>query len=221
MRTLFLAFIYSFLMRGFLKIFIGVKYRNKEILKTIPQFIIVSNHNSHVDTMALLSALPFEKIRKVRPVAAGDYFGKSKMKAFITRLFVNALLIPRSKPVDGKGKDPVQMMLDQLTKGRSLILFPEGSRGEPEKLQKFKRGIGFLLSKNPHIHFVPVFMQGMGKILPKGEGLVVPFDSYVIFGNPQKCTSTNVEEIVAEVEHSILSLQEKLPKFATANNSKK
>ena len=213
MRTPFLAFLYSFLMRGFLKIFIGVKFQNREVLKKTPQFIIVANHNSHVDTMALMSSLPSLKIKKVHPVAAGDYFGKSKIRAFATRLFVNALLIPRSRPVDGKGPDPIQMMLDLLAKGESLILFPEGSRGEAEKLQKFKKGIGILLEKNPHIPFIPVFMKGMGKILPKGEGMIIPFNSLVIFGEPKICLGTTVEEIVKEVEDGILSLQENTPNY--------
>jgi 1-acyl-sn-glycerol-3-phosphate acyltransferase len=211
MRTAFLAFLYSFLMRGFLKIFIGVKFQNREVLKKTPQFIIVANHNSHVDTMALMASLPSLKIKHVHPVAAGDYFGKSIFRAFATKAFVNALLIPRSRPVDGKGPDPIQMMLDLLATGDSLILFPEGSRGEPEKLQKFKRGIGILLEKNPHIPFIPVFMKGMGKILPKGESVFIPFNSYVIFGEPKICSSTNVEEIVKEVEDSILSLQINIP----------
>ena len=221
MRTLFLAFIYSFLMRGFLKIFVGVKYRNREVLKKVPQYIIVANHNSHVDTMALMSSIPSRMIKKVHTVAAGDYFGKSKVRAFFTRTFVNALLIPRSRPVDGIGPDPVQMMWDELAKGDSLILFPEGSRGEPEKMQKFKKGVALLLEKYPHIPYVPVFMKGMGKILPKGERLLVPFNSYVVFGTPTLCVSKNVEEIIAEVEHSILSLQTKLPSFGTAPTSEK
>ena len=200
-------------MRGFLKIFIGVKFQNREVLKKTQQFIIVANHNSHVDTVALMASLPSLKIKHVHPVAAGDYFGKSVFRAFATKLFVNALLIPRSRPVDGKGPDPIQMMLDLLAKGESLILFPEGSRGEAEKLQKFKRGIGILLEKNPHIPFIPVFMKGMGKILPKGENVFIPFNSNVIFGEPKLCSSKNVEEIVKEVEESILALQKNTPKY--------
>jgi len=194
-------------MRTFLKLIVGVNYRNKEVLKKTKQFIIVANHNSHVDAMALMSAIPSAKIKHVHPVAAGDYFGKSPFKAFVTRLFVNALLIPRSRPVEGEGPDPVQMMVAMLDKGESLILFPEGSRGEPGKMQKFKKGIAFLLEKHPEIPFVPAYMQGMGKILPKGDAVLVPFNSYVIFGEPEFCISTDPEKIVMQVENSILSLQ--------------
>lgn len=197
-------------MRTFLRLIVGIKYHNESAFKGLKQFIVVANHNSHVDAMALMSAVPPHMLRKVHPVAAGDYFGKSKLKSFITRLFVNALLIPRARPVDGKGPDPVQMMLDVLKKGDSLILFPEGSRGEPEKLQKFKKGVGFLLEKNPHIPFIPVFMQGMGKVLPKGNGILIPSNTYVLIGDPVFCKTNNVDEIMADVEKSILSLHTKI-----------
>ncbi len=206
-RNTFLAFLYSLVMRSFLVLIVGVKYRNREVLKKEKQFIIVANHNSHVDTMALLSALPSSRIRHVHPVAAADYFGSNPIRAFITKLLVNTILIPRSRPVDGEGPDPVQMMFDQLEKGESLILFPEGSRGEPGKLQKFKKGIALLLEKYPHIPFIPVYMSNMGKVLPKGDGVLVPFNSTVIFGEPQLANSCDLESIVAQVEHSVLSLR--------------
>ena len=207
MKKIFLPLIYSVLMRNFLRLIVGVHYQNRAVLKKEKQFIIVANHNSHVDTMALLSALPPGMIHKTHPVAAGDYFGKSNMRAGATRFFVNALLIPRSRPKPGEsGPDPIQMMIDKLDEGHSLILFPEGSRGEPDKMQKFKRGIGILLEQRPNIPFIPVFMKGMGKVLPKGDKVMVPFDTYATFGEPRKCNSSAADGIVKEVEESILWL---------------
>lgn len=191
-------------MRLFLKLIVGVKYYNKESLKKEKQFIIVSNHNSHIDTMALMSALSYSRLFKTHPVAAGDYFGSSPAKAILTRLFTNALLIPR-KPIAGK-QNPIRMMSDCLGNGDSLILFPEGSRGEPGKMQEFKKGIGLLLKMNHNIPYIPVYMKGMGKVLPKGERLLVPFDTYVIFGDPVFCTSTETDEIVKEIENNVIAL---------------
>lgn len=204
MRGAFLFVIYNILMRNFLRVIVGVKYINIEALKKHHQFIIVSNHNSHVDAMALMSALSSYQLIKTHPVAAGDYFGKSPFKAFITRLFTNALLIRRSKI--SNGENPIQMMNESLEKGDSLILFPEGSRGEPQKMQQFKKGIGLILQKHPNIAYIPVYMTGMGRILPKGERLLVPFDSYVVFGEPTYCKSVEVDEIVKEIEQTIVDL---------------
>ncbi|MBA2612263.1 MAG: 1-acyl-sn-glycerol-3-phosphate acyltransferase [Bacteroidetes bacterium] len=193
-------------MRNFLRIIVGVKYHKQDLLKKNKQFVIVSNHNSHLDTMALLSALSSTQLVKTHPVAAGDYFGQSPVRAFFTRYFVNAILIPRT--VKKGEQNPIRVMSEILKKGHSLILFPEGSRGEPEKMQEFKKGIGLLMKMNPQVHYIPVFMKGMGKVLPRGERLLVPFDAYVCFGEPILCRSTDVEAIVCEIEKSIMDLAE-------------
>jgi 1-acyl-sn-glycerol-3-phosphate acyltransferase len=207
MKRVVLPLIYSVLMRNFLRIIVGVQFKNRDILKNCKQFVIVANHNSHLDTMSLLSALPAATIHNTHPIAAGDYFGQSPMRAFFTRFFVNAILIPRSRPKEGEqGQDPIQLMIAALDKGHSLILFPEGTRGEPEKLQKFKRGIGILLEQRPDIPYIPAFMRGLGKVLPKGEALLVPFNSVLTFGEPVFCKGMPVDEIVQSVESSIIKL---------------
>jgi len=204
MRGIFLFVLYRILMRNFLRIIVGVKYFNVESLSKNNQFIIVSNHNSHLDTMAIMSVLNLAQLKKVHPVAAGDYFGKSPLKAYITKLFTNALLIQRTKTINSQ--NPIELMFECLDRGDSLILFPEGSRGTPQKMQQFKKGIGIVLQKYPNIPYIPVFMQGMGKILPKGESLLVPFDAYVVFGEPSYSKSNEIEEIVIEVEKNIVEL---------------
>jgi 1-acyl-sn-glycerol-3-phosphate acyltransferase len=207
MKRIILPFLYSVCMRTFLRIIVGVHFRNREVLKSRPQYILVANHNSHLDTMALLSSIPLRTLWKSHPVAAGDYFGQSPVRAFITRFFVNAILIPRSRPKPGEhGVDPIELMIEQIDKGHSLILFPEGSRGEAEKFQKFKRGIGILLERRPHVHYIPVFMKGLGKALPKGQKLLVPMNSVVIFGAPRKPAGVTADEIVVEVELAIREL---------------
>lgn len=193
-------------MRLFLRVIVGIRYHNREVLKKQKQFIIVSNHNSHLDSLALMSSLSSSQIANTHPVAAGDYFGQSPLRAFFTRFFTNAILIPRTA-VKG-GQNPIRMMGAALGKGSSLILFPEGSRGEPEKMQEFKKGIGLVLKMHPEVPFIPVFMKGMGRVLPKGERMFVPFDTYVSFGEPRFCKSTNVDEMVAEIERSILDQAE-------------
>jgi 1-acyl-sn-glycerol-3-phosphate acyltransferase len=206
MRAIFLWFLYGVLMRFFLRVIVGVKYAHKHVLKEKKQFILVANHNSHLDTMALMTALSFRQRPKTHPVAAGDYFGGTPIKAFISYLFLNAILIRRKK--DQAEADPIELMSEALRNGDSLILFPEGSRGEPEKMQEFKKGIGILLQRFPHVPYIPVYMKGMGKTLPKGETLLVPFDCYVLVGKPHFTSEKEVEGIVAEVAEEVLLLKE-------------
>jgi 1-acyl-sn-glycerol-3-phosphate acyltransferase len=207
MKSIVLRLLYSTIIRNFLRVILGVHYTNREILESCDQFIIVANHNSHLDTIALMAALPADKLISTKPVAAGDYFGKTSLKKRLTEFFVNALLIPRSRPKEGDTfADPIAMMIEAIDKRHSLILFPEGTRGEAGKMQKFKKGIGLVIAERPHIPFVPVYLKGMGKLLPKGEAVLVPFDNYVCFGQPVYWDGKTVEEIVAEVEKEIMAL---------------
>ena len=104
----------------------------------------------------------------------------------------------------------VEALKSAMNRGESLILFPEGSRGEPEKMQEFKKGIGLLLKMNPGVAYIPVYMKGMGRILPKGERLLVPFDSYVTIGDPEVTTEKEIDPIVKEIEQKIVSLSKVL-----------
>jgi 1-acyl-sn-glycerol-3-phosphate acyltransferase len=209
MHKLILQVTYSFLLKWFLKLIVGVKFDDATFLKHTKQFIIVANHNSHLDTMSLMAAIPREIIHKVKPVAAGDHFGKTKLKGKLTNYFVNALLIKRDRDKENPENDPIYQMIQELDKGYSLILFPEGTRGEPEQEQPFKKGIGIVLSQRPEIKYVPVYMKGMGKALPKNESLIVPFNSILKFGEPTQVKSTDIIEIVNQVEQSIMELKEK------------
>ncbi len=202
-----LYLLYTLIMRQFLKIIMGVKYQNADVLENSHQYVIVANHNSHFDTMALLSAVPWEQIGQVRPVAASDYFASSGIQKWATEFFVDALLIPRGRPrPDTDDPDPIQLMIDALDNGDSLILFPEGTRGEPGVMQPFKKGIGIILAERPHIPFIPVYMKGIHKLLPKGGTVPVPFDNYVRFGNPVRCKGLSVEEITALAEQEVRKL---------------
>ncbi len=200
MKKYTLWFIYGFLVKWFLKIFVGVKFANARFLLEEEQFIIVANHNSHLDTMTLMASLPPSIIHKVRPVAAADHFGKSKFQERFSNFFINALLIQRKRDKEHPENDPIHKMIRALDDSYSLILFPEGTRGEPEKEQALKPGIALVLSQRPHIKYVPAYLKGMGKAMPKGDNLIVPFISSLSFGRPTKIESTDVAEILKQIE---------------------
>lgn len=200
MRNLILRFIYSFVVRMFLKIIIGVKYNNRDVLNRADQFIVIANHNSHLDTMALMAALPSNKIMQVKPVAAKDYFGKTKLRAKFSNYFINTLLIDRKRDKENLENDPINKIISAIDAGYSLILFPEGTRGEPEKMSRFKAGAAVVLSKRPHVNYIPAYLSGMGKALPRGDGFLVPFSSSVTFGNIKKVDLENIDAILAQLE---------------------
>lgn len=208
MKKLILYIVHHIILRFILRALIGVSFRNTDYLRKYPQFILVGNHNSHLDTVSILSSLPFGILQKVHPVAAMDYFGNTPVRAWLTRLLVNAILIPRKRPENPGDPDPVKMMEEALEKGESIILFPEGSRGIPELMTPFRKGIGYLLRKYSEIPFIPVYMSGLGRCLPKGDNLLLPLKGEVVFGEPQFVTGSTVEEIVSEVELAVRNLGE-------------
>ena len=138
--------------------------------------IIVANHNSHLDTLVLM---PLKLLPRLRPVAAADYFMAKPLRTWFATRIICIIPIPR---VCRKG-NPLAACFEALEHGDILIVFPEGSRGTPETAAgSFKRGIQLLAKKYPDVPVSPVFLHGLGKVLPKGEALLVPFFCDVFVG---------------------------------------
>lgn len=176
-KIFFLLFV-----RPFVLLVCGVYVRNKEYLPLQGPCIIVANHNSHLDTLVLLSLFPLKIVNKVRPVAAVDYFMQNPWMRWFSKNCIG--IIPLDRKPDKKNGHPLQKVYDALHNNEIVIIFPEGSRGEAEELQPFKNGISHLAKEFPHVPVVPVALHGAGKSLPKGEALFVPFVIDVLFGAP-------------------------------------
>ncbi|MTI45227.1 1-acyl-sn-glycerol-3-phosphate acyltransferase [Roseibium hamelinense] len=160
---------------------LGLNVRRKELLPASGPAIIVANHNSHLDTMVLMALMPLSKLKDIKPVAAADYFFSNPRKAWISEHVLG--IIPVERERKDKTWDPLQGCYDALEKGQVLILFPEGSRGEPEQMTGLKKGVSFLAEKFPQAPVVPVFTHGLGKALPKGTFLLVPFFCDIFIGD--------------------------------------
>ena len=177
---------------------------NREILGREKQYIIIANHNSHLDSMAIMSSLPLKMVHKVHPIAAEDFFGDKSIKEFLMKNFINAVLIPRKRPENPGDPDPLQIMSDVLDKGDSIILFPEGTRGEPGKIQDFKKGLALMVNKHPEIPVIPVYLEGLHKSMPKGIRLLLPSNSKLFVGNPIDFKSNEIEDILDDALVAIL-----------------
>ena len=133
------------------------------------QRIYFANHTSHIDTVALWSALPPDLRAKTRTAAAADYWGSSALKRTIALQALNAVLIDR-KRADPEA-DPLRPLYDVLEAGQSIIIFPEGTRG-PERLPApFKSGLYHLAQRFPDVELIPVYLDNLHRSMPKGTFL--------------------------------------------------
>lgn len=207
MRKYLLPIFYQWIVQPWLRFIIGVRFKNRETFDGLDQFIIVANHNSHFDTVSILAALPDIHLLDTHPVAAGDYFGSSPIKAWLTTSLINTILINRNRK--GEGLSTIDVLDGELKKGKSLILFPEGTRGKPGILENFKSGIAVLLKKNPDVPFIPVYLDGFGRVLPKDSNLIIPLNCMVRFGSPLTLDeNTSIEENLEIIKQEILKLKD-------------
>lgn len=172
---------FAFVVRPIVLFVMGLNIRRRELLPDGGPAIVVANHNSHLDTVVLMTLFPGRLLNIVRPAAAADYFLKNPLLAWFSNQIM--AILPVTRGGGGRGR-PLEHVEAALSDGEIVILFPEGSRGNPEERQTFKKGIAYLARDFPDAPIVPVFMYGLGKALPKGEALFVPFFCDVFVGEP-------------------------------------
>ncbi|GAA5509442.1 hypothetical protein Rcae01_04941 [Novipirellula caenicola] len=207
LRTLFFALI----VRPIMMVVLGTNVRRREWLPSEGPALIVANHNSHLDVFALMNILGLSRLRHVRPVAAGDYFLTRPLRRWFSTRIVGILPIDRTKTKrDCDGKHPLEPISEVLRAGGIVLLFPEGTRGEPEKLESFQTGVAHLAKRHPDVPITPVFMHGLGKALPKGETLLVPFFCDVFVGEPLNSTLPK-KEFMNQLDTAFSKLSEELP----------
>lgn len=170
------------------------------------QRIYFANHVSHGDFILLWSVLPPNLRRRTRPVAGADYWLKSPIRRFIGRDVFNAVLIDRDRA--SRKDDPVAQMAGALDGGASLIVFPEGTRNETDApLLPFKSGIYHLAQARPEIDLVPVWIDNLNRVMPKGEFVPIPLICTVAFGAPMRVGQGEEKtEFLARAEQALRAL---------------
>lgn len=219
MRGLFLYIIFKLWWKTFFSVIIGVRFIGVRRLFGHKQFVLASNHNSHADAVNIMTAIPSSMLANTHPVAAADYFGRSRFVSFISWLFLNLILIPRKRAKEEGEDDPIAIMDKAIKNGKSIILFPEGSRGDAGKLQPFKKGIGLLMEMNRNVPIIPIYMEGIGRVLPKGNKIMLPSLTKIYIGDPIYVENESAAEITILIEQKVLALKEKSANYKPKFNS--
>jgi 1-acyl-sn-glycerol-3-phosphate acyltransferase len=169
--------------RPLARVFTGADVSGREHLPTRGPAIVAANHNSHVDTLLLLSMFPAGTLRKVRPAAAADYFLKDPMMSWFSRHVIGIVPVARNRA--GSGEDVLAPAREALAAGDIVVIFPEGTRGPgSDDMGRLKSGVARLAESFPEAPVTPVWIQGAGRVLPKGEVVPVPMNCAVIVGPP-------------------------------------
>lgn len=173
----------AMLLAGMARTITGVRPIWQGCAPTDRQRIYFANHASHGDFILLSACLRPQERERTRAVAGADYWRKNKIRHVLARDVLNTVLVERNWVE--RTEDPMTIMLDALSDGHSLIIFPEGTRNMTEEpLLRFRSGIYNLAIARPDVELVPCWIENMSRVLPKGAFLPVPLLCRVVFGVP-------------------------------------
>jgi 1-acyl-sn-glycerol-3-phosphate acyltransferase len=171
--------------------------------------IIAANHNSHVDTVLMLTIFPPRALPWLRPAAAADYFLKDPVIGWFSRNIIG--IVPVSRNRAGSGEDVLAPARQALAEGAIVIIFPEGTRGTAtDEMAQLKSGVARLAEAFPAAPVFPVWIEGAGRVLPKGAAIPVPMNCTVLVGDPIAWTGAR-EPFMAALRDGLLALRDEAP----------
>lgn len=170
----------ALLLRAWMRLYHRMRIVGRDNLPQAGSFIMVCNHTSHLDTLALLCAVPLRRIHQTFPAAAADYFFSSLPRSAISAILINALPFDRKL----KGAESLTVCAELLRNdGNVLIIFPEGTRSESGDMARFRSGIGRLVA-GTSLPVVPCYFDGGIRAWPKGRLWPRPHKLHLAIGTP-------------------------------------
>ncbi len=178
-----LAKLMSYALLGLIRLLTGSQARWYGCPPKAEQRIYFANHQSNADLVMIWAALPEDLRSTTRAAAAKDYWTKTPFRQWITTAVFNVVYVVRDRSA---AEDPLQPLIEALAGGDSIIIFPEGMRGQAEDPLPFKSGLYNLALKFPHVVLVPAWINNIQRVMPKGEFVPVPVLCSVTFGSPMQ-----------------------------------
>ena len=178
-----LAQLMSFFLLGVVRLLTGSQARWYGCPPKAEQRIYFANHQSNADLVMIWAALPKELRSHTRAAAAKDYWTKTPFRQWITTKVFNVVYVVRDRSA---AEDPLQPLIEALASGDSIIIFPEGMRGQAEDPLPFKSGLYNLAMQFPQVVLIPAWINNIQRVMPKGEVVPVPVLCSVTFGAPMQ-----------------------------------
>jgi 1-acyl-sn-glycerol-3-phosphate acyltransferase len=193
----------------------GADVTGRERLPLKGPAIVAANHSSHVDTLLLLAIFPSRAVARVRPVAAADYFLRDPVIGWFSRHVIGIVPVARLKAgqkANKVGGDVLAPARAALAAGDIVVVFPEGTRGDGEGdgMGQLKSGVARLAEAFPDAPVIPVWIQGAGRVLPKGETIPVPLNCAVLVGEPLDWEGDR-PAFMARLRAALLALKDQAP----------
>ena len=126
----------------------------------------------------------------------------SSLNYYLSTLFFNAFPFPQR---EAGLRETLRYAGEIVSKGASILIFPEGRRSETGEIDTFRPGVGILASRL-EIPVVPVRVEGAEKVLRVGWNMARPGRVKVKFGAPMKLRGEDYAALAAEVEAAVRRL---------------
>jgi len=192
---------------GIARVLAGGNVRRVGFTPDERQRIYFANHASHLDFVLVWAALPPKLRAMTRPVAAKDYWDRPGLRRYLGVKVFNAVLVERNPT--SASPNAIDILLDGLGDRHSLIIFPEGTRGDGSTIAPFKSGLYRLGKARPDVELIPTYLNNLNRVLPKGEFVPVPMLASVSFGEPMQVRDDEDKNAFLErARNAILELRQ-------------
>jgi long-chain acyl-CoA synthetase len=152
------------------------KVRGEAYIPQHTNFIVASNHSSHLDMGALKVALG-DAGHDLASLAAADYFFKNKWRRAYFKNLTNLVPMERS----GSIRKSLGIAEQVLRNGNSLLLFPEGTRSRTGEMADFLPSLGYL-ALHADVGILPAYIEGAHDAMPVGATIPKKRDLGIYFG---------------------------------------